>query len=86
MMDRWFTTEPVFEDELPLGTRIQVNAPNYLKHMYHGKTGVVVGYRSYPGMVIATGWHYIRFDDDTEVYPEPKDMPYVHRQYLEVIE
>lgn len=81
----WFYTTPRFENELPIGTRVRVVKKGELKPVYEvGREGSVVGYRFAKTAVWPTGWHYIQFDDDPQ--PINSAMPYVHRDYLEVIE
>lgn len=88
MRDCWFYTEPRYPDEYPLHSRIRIKSNPLINDLYAaGRVGTVVGYRSIPesvpNMPCYTGWHYIRFDDDAEIYPDAGSMPYVHRIYLE---
>lgn len=82
----WFYTEPRYESELPISTRVKVVAADGRHHYAEGRKGSVVGYRCCPGAIFPEGWHYILFDDDTTIYSDPVSMPYVNRHYLEVIE
>lgn len=84
-----FYTEPRYPDEYPLHSRVRIKSNPLINDMYAaGRTGTVVGYlsipESVPNMPCYTGWHYIRFDDDTKTYPDVEIMPYVHRDYLEL--